>query len=1809
MKHNKTNITNIAATLVVAAIMIFALLFAPVSAQAQTYVADYYQLRDALSGGASTAGRTVVLTQDINVQYWTPIDDFRGELNGAGYTITLSSYDYRHGATAGLFGGITSGNVKIRNLNVTTGFGAVNAQAYNSGNSRAFAGGLIGIVAGGSVLIENVSFNGYVQASSFFDEKISGIYENPFLNIPLFLIQAPGLLPDWIENIITLYDIYNFISDAFSDKGSYAYAGGLIGYVTYNANVRIVNSFARGSVTADAGASFIEGSALFGAIRARSYGGGFVGLRDSIARLEIENSYVTNDIYATATPPPLVAPLSNAGALIGSGGITDIIGRNYRLNTQNLSVNKGTFPAFPSGNTNTTGINSALTETQMRNQNSFVGWNFNIIWAINSTINYGFPYHREIQNIVLEPAAPSIEFTNSFFYRRGSGIPLDFAVDMPLSSINSIQVNGVTLTQNTHFTAGGSTEVSLLTSFLRTLQAGYQTLTINFTGGISSTAHFLVVESAVTFQQAENRISAGVNHSLAIMTDGTLWAWGQNNSGQLGDGSTESKSEPVKVGAYSDWVFVSAGNDYSLGIRGNGTLWAWGNNGSGQLGVGGAFNRLEPTQVEDWTDFIYVSAGGSHALAIRGDGSLYAWGNNWDGQLGNNSTTTQRTPVKIGTATNWESVSAGSSHSMGVRTDGTLWAWGWNWFGQLGLGTDITNQTTPRQITSLGTDVLYVSAGSGTYTLAMTRTDGRLWAWGWNLDGALGTGSSSQQNTPRPSGLYGVFRISAGLDHSVAITGNGELWTWGRNNHGQLGDGTTNHSSIQSRSGVTNLVAVSAGANHTIAMRNDGSIWAWGNNEQGQLGVGDYINRNSPTMVTKISGTANISVSQVNPNFGEHFAGYAEPPGQIITITNTGNLNVKLNELPIVPNWTLTAIATYGNWTTPLLPGETRIFALSPNNGLALGTYNPTINITGSDGVSVHIYPIFNVVEPDGVISLTPSVDRTFSPATFGYGSQIEHVVTVNNTGIPPTGDLTVALSGSNPGSFTLSTQKISSIAVGVNGVSFTVRPNTGLDVGTYTATVTVSGGKGISESFNVSFTVTKAVGAAVSGPPTSSGTPTMNSITVNPVTNTGSTGQSVVYAINQTSGLTGVALNALAWQSGTIFNGLSNGTTYYVYARTAENANYNAGTAQWSVGISTQNAIVTPTWCISLMPPGNKIFDAMIYGYGTQTVHSVTINNNCGNQPTGNLSVALSGANAGSFTLSTTSINSIAVGGNSNFTVRPNTGLAEGTYTAIVTVSGDNGISESFDVSFTVNPEPVWCISLDTLDAIFFDSATVGYGAQAAHSVTINNCGNQPTGNLTVALSGANLGSFTLSTTAISSIAADGNSNFTVRPNTELAAGTYTATVTVSGSNVTTQEFDVSFTVEKPAYVYVSNFSELQSAITSYRTATEDRVIYVTAGFCIDSDLYIYANAYGYALTITSADAANPVTLTRCVEGDYLFFILDGAHLILENIVIDGNKYVYPDNGGSLVFINGGYFTMKDGAVLRNNASGYGGGVAVFSSGEFIMTGGEISDNSASYGGGVYVGHGGGGTFTMTGGEISRNFASVIGGVHVSNGTFTMTGGEISDNSALGNAGGVLVTDSGTFTMTGGEISGNSSTSGVGGVEVWYGSTFTLGGTAVITGNTRDNIYLASTWDYNGNYYSYITLGTGIDAPAPGMNVGVQTETSGGVIVESGAWPGVEQYFFADEPGKVVVHENGQLVIVQSPDPVVVIPSASVEKLGGGKEKLTISLTDGSNVIDTLAVTINENTAGYYSVGSYVIYVDALGSGSIRRCYIVNRD
>ena len=248
------------------------------------------------------------------------------------------------------------------------------------------------------------------------------------------------------------------------------------------------------------------------------------------------------------------------------------------------------------------------------------------------------------------------------------------------------------------------------------------------------------------------KVAGGGEHTLAIKTDGTLWAWGNGTDGRLGDGNAfTTLNSPVQIGSLTTWSKITGGAYHSVAIKTDGTLWSWGFNSQGQLGDGTIASRSSPVQIGALTTWSKVAGGSQHTLAIKTDGTLWSWGYNILGQLGGGST--RSSPVQVGSLTTWLDVASGAYYnSFAIKTDGTLWAWGRNNEGQLGNGTT-TDENSPIQVGALTTwSQIAGGNGSGGYAKAI-KTDGTLWMWGRNNEGQLGLGNTTNYSSPKQVGL------------------------------------------------------------------------------------------------------------------------------------------------------------------------------------------------------------------------------------------------------------------------------------------------------------------------------------------------------------------------------------------------------------------------------------------------------------------------------------------------------------------------------------------------------------------------------------------------------------------------------------------------------------------------------------------------------------------------------------------------------------------------------------------------------------------------------------------------------------------------------------------------------------------------------------------------------------------------------------------------------------------------------------------------------------------------------------------------
>ena len=352
---------------------------------------------------------------------------------------------------------------------------------------------------------------------------------------------------------------------------------------------------------------------------------------------------------------------------------------------------------------------------------------------------------------------------------------------------------------------------------------------------------FLAFIQTISYSQCWKSVSVGYSHNIAIANNGELWAWGLNHFGQLGDGTQIVKNTPIRIGTDADWKLISAGNgprSFNLAIKTNGTLWAWGNNTNGQVGDGTFVHKFAPVQVSTDTNWKEIATGYSHAMAIKTDGTLWTWGNSDYFALGYGTGFGQpldkNIPTQLGTDKTWKSVAAGDRYSLALKTDGTVWGWGYNTANQININGSGVYVMSPQQRSSNGTGVRAISAG-GSHSYDVKSNTNLLVTWGSNSYGE--GGGTSCAGCPS----YFVTAFDCGDDTAAIIKTDGTLWYTGK----KLGytANTVQYTSEFLQLGTDkNWKSVSVGNQSAAAINSDGSIWTWGWNNYGQLGNGSTTN-------------------------------------------------------------------------------------------------------------------------------------------------------------------------------------------------------------------------------------------------------------------------------------------------------------------------------------------------------------------------------------------------------------------------------------------------------------------------------------------------------------------------------------------------------------------------------------------------------------------------------------------------------------------------------------------------------------------------------------------------------------------------------------------------------------------------------------------------------------------------------------------------------------------------------------------------------------------------------------------------------
>ena len=317
-----------------------------------------------------------------------------------------------------------------------------------------------------------------------------------------------------------------------------------------------------------------------------------------------------------------------------------------------------------------------------------------------------------------------------------------------------------------------------------------------------------------------------------------------------------------KLFAQHTWLKVAAGTEFTMALRSDSTIWSWGFNGNGQLGNGGTTGVYYPTQIGTDNDWVYITTGSIGGFAIKANGTLWAWGFNVVGQLGDGTTNQRVTPVQIGTAANWKTVESGQYHTLALKTDNTLWAWGYNSVGQLGLG-DTATRHSPVQV---DTSHQWQAISAGGYHSLALKTNGTLWAWGLNLNRELGDTAKAYDTLSKLPIQIGVASdwqaISAGFQYSLALKNNGTIWSWGFNGNGEIGNGNTNQQNLPTQIGSSNQwIKISAGGSSSYAIKSDSTLFSWGYNGYGELGIGSKAQQTTPIQVGTDSDWSSIAAS------------------------------------------------------------------------------------------------------------------------------------------------------------------------------------------------------------------------------------------------------------------------------------------------------------------------------------------------------------------------------------------------------------------------------------------------------------------------------------------------------------------------------------------------------------------------------------------------------------------------------------------------------------------------------------------------------------------------------------------------------------------------------------------------------------------------------------------------------------------------------------------------------------------------------------------------------------------------------------
>ncbi|MFH0772626.1 MAG: filamentous hemagglutinin N-terminal domain-containing protein [Candidatus Omnitrophota bacterium] len=574
----------------------------------------------------------------------------------------------------------------------------------------------------------------------------------------------------------------------------------------------------------------------------------------------------------------------------------------------------------------------------------------------------------------------ALKSDGSRVYAWGSNAYGQLGNNSTVASKIPVQVIGVGaegyLTGISQISAGAYHTVALKSDGSRVYAWGYNFL--GQLGNNSKVDSLTPVEvigvGATDYLTGISQIAAGGFHTAALKSDGSrVYAWGYNLFGQLGNNSKVDSYIPVEVfsrvealGYLTDISQISAGGFHTVALKSDGTVYAWGNNVYGQLGDNSNINSLTPVKVKGvgavgyLTDISKIAVGDIHTVALKSDGTVYTWGSNYYCQLGNNSRVDSKTPIVVTGLSGISQIAAGYCHTVALKgSDGTVYTWGYNYYGQLGNPYTIYGKglaytpirvldVNPTSLTDYLTGISQIAAGYF-HTVALKSDGSRVYAWGYNAYGQLGKPSVALAYTPvEVVGIDGtgyltdISQIAAGDYHTVALKSDGSrVYAWGLNYYGQLGNNSATDSRVPvevlgvgATGYLTDISQIAAGQYHTVALKSDGSrVYAWGSNAFGQLGNNSTTDSRVPVEVLGVGATGYLTdISQIASGY-YHTAALKKDGSRVYVMGNSsygqlGNNSTTSSPVPVEAVGATVSATTYLTGISQIVAGYFHTVAL-----------------------------------------------------------------------------------------------------------------------------------------------------------------------------------------------------------------------------------------------------------------------------------------------------------------------------------------------------------------------------------------------------------------------------------------------------------------------------------------------------------------------------------------------------------------------------------------------------------------------------------------------------------------------------------------------------------------------------------------------------------------------------------------------------------------------------------------------------------------------------------------------------------------